>query len=146
LGPDDDFFGLDRLHNEFGATAAPPIRAGEAVVKALHYFTAGRQPHDDFTVIAFARKQHATAPREATLTHAEQGASPLAELEATSQDNPRGERPTTEKPKHLDENVQFSVYRPNTIRPQEWYTMLAFAHLSERPADAPENEPDPVEE
>jgi serine/threonine protein kinase/DNA-directed RNA polymerase specialized sigma24 family protein len=46
----------------------------------------------------------------------------------------------------LDQNVQFSVYRPKTIRPQEWYTLLAFAHLSERPATAPENEPDPVQE
>jgi anti-anti-sigma factor len=49
-------------------------------------------------------------------------------------------------PPRLDQNVRFSVYRPSAIRPQEWYTMLAFAHLSERPADAPDNEPDPVEE
>lgn len=47
---------------------------------------------------------------------------------------------------YLDENVQFTVYRPGTIRPQKWYTMLAFAHLSERPPDAPEDEPDPLEE
>src|SRR5262249_31137767 len=46
----------------------------------------------------------------------------------------------------LDQNVQFSVYRPNHIRPQEWYTMLAFAHLAERPPNAPANQPDPVDE
>jgi serine/threonine protein kinase len=46
----------------------------------------------------------------------------------------------------LHENVQFTVYRPKTIRPQQWYPMLAFAHLSERPAGAPANEPDPVQE
>ena len=50
-----------------------------------------------------------------------------------------------EKPIYLDENVQFTVYRPNRVRPQEWYTMLAFAHLSERPPDAPAGF-DPVEE
>ena len=50
-----------------------------------------------------------------------------------------------EKPVYLDENVQFTVYRPNRVRPQEWYTMLAFAHLSERPPDAPAAF-DPVEE
>jgi serine/threonine protein kinase len=49
-------------------------------------------------------------------------------------------------PPSLDENVQFSVYRPSTIRPQVWYTMLAFAHLSQPPANAPENERDPVHE
>lgn len=49
------------------------------------------------------------------------------------------------KPIYLDENVQFTVYRPNRVRPQEWYTMLAFAHLSERPPDAPAGF-DPVEE
>jgi hypothetical protein len=46
----------------------------------------------------------------------------------------------------LDQNVQFTVYRPKTIRPQEWYPMLAFAHLSERPPSSPENEPDPIQE
>jgi serine/threonine protein kinase len=50
-----------------------------------------------------------------------------------------------EKPIYLDENVQFTVYRPNRVRPQKWYTMLAFAHLAARPPDAPAG-PDPVEE
>jgi hypothetical protein len=50
-----------------------------------------------------------------------------------------------EKPIHLDENVQFSVYRPGKIRPGKWYSLLAFAHLSERPPDADEGEPDPIE-
>lgn len=47
---------------------------------------------------------------------------------------------------YLDENVRFTVYRPKTVLPEKWYPMLAFAHLSERRADAPANEPDPVEE
>ncbi|MBD0370939.1 MAG: toll/interleukin-1 receptor domain-containing protein [Pyrinomonadaceae bacterium] len=50
-----------------------------------------------------------------------------------------------EKPIYLDENVQFTIYRPKKIRPERWYTLLAFAHLSERPPDADEDEPDPIE-
>jgi hypothetical protein len=46
----------------------------------------------------------------------------------------------------LDENVQFSVYRPNVVRPEKWYPLLAFAHLSERRPDAEEDEPDPIKE
>ena len=44
----------------------------------------------------------------------------------------------------LDEDVQFSVYRPGTIVPDQWYPMLVFAHLS-KPREGP-NEPDPLEE
>jgi TIR domain len=40
-------------------------------------------------------------------------------------------------PAAVDENVQFTVYRPNTVRPEVWYPLLAFAHLAE---------PDPLEE
>jgi anti-anti-sigma factor len=54
---------------------------------------------------------------------------------------------TEEKAKlHLDQNVQFSVYRPSAVQPQRWYTMLAFAHLSEHPPDAERDQPDPIEE
>jgi serine/threonine protein kinase len=49
-------------------------------------------------------------------------------------------------PIYLDENVQFTVYRPKAIVPQKWYSLLAFAHLSEKREDAPEDEPDPVAE
>lgn len=45
-----------------------------------------------------------------------------------------------------DENVQFSVYRPRTIPPESWQPLLAFAHLSELPPDAPPGAPDPVAE
>jgi hypothetical protein len=51
-----------------------------------------------------------------------------------------------ETPLYLDENVQFTVYRPKAIVPQKWYSLLAFAHLSEKREDAPEDEPDPVAE
>lgn len=53
---------------------------------------------------------------------------------------------TPAKDIHLDENVQFTVYRPGVVRPARWYPLLAFAHLSERRPDAPEDEPDPIAE
>ncbi|MBI3269346.1 MAG: protein kinase [Planctomycetes bacterium] len=50
------------------------------------------------------------------------------------------------RPLHLHENAQFTLYRPRVIDAGRWHTLLAFAHLSERAPDAPANEPDPVEE
>jgi len=46
----------------------------------------------------------------------------------------------------MDENVQFTVYRPKVVVPDKWYPLLVFAHLSEKRADAPESEPDPIQE
>ncbi|HEX8071097.1 MAG TPA: TIR domain-containing protein [Pyrinomonadaceae bacterium] len=52
----------------------------------------------------------------------------------------------SQQPLYADENVQFTVYRPEVVAPGRWYTMLAFAHLSERRADAAADEPDPLAE
>jgi uncharacterized protein YegL len=46
----------------------------------------------------------------------------------------------------LHENAQFTVYRPSAIMPEKWYSLLFFAHLAERPDNAKEDEPDPLEE
>ncbi|MDQ3686367.1 MAG: SUMF1/EgtB/PvdO family nonheme iron enzyme [Acidobacteriota bacterium] len=46
----------------------------------------------------------------------------------------------------IDEDVQFTVYRPKVVEIYKWYTLLAFAHLSERRVDAPADEPDPLVE
>lgn len=54
--------------------------------------------------------------------------------------------PADDAPVHLDENVQFSVYRPKSVTPDEWHQLLAFAHLSELPPDAKAGTPDPIEE
>ena len=54
-------------------------------------------------------------------------------------------QPSRQRPVYLDENVQFTVYRPRTVEPEKWYHLLAFAHLSERRSDAPD-EPDPLQE
>lgn len=50
------------------------------------------------------------------------------------------------KAPYLDENVQFTLYRPRVMPPQEWYPFLAFAHLSERRRTASADEPDPIKE
>jgi hypothetical protein len=46
----------------------------------------------------------------------------------------------------LDENVQFTVYKPREITPVHWYKMLIFTHLDERPEWLDANEPSPIEE
>jgi serine/threonine protein kinase len=47
---------------------------------------------------------------------------------------------------YLDEDVQFTVFRPTVVSPQKWYPLLAFAHNAERRPEADPDEPDPVEE
>jgi len=49
-------------------------------------------------------------------------------------------------PRAPDENVQFSVYRPRVIASGRWVTLLAFAHLAEKRADAAADEPEPLEQ
>jgi hypothetical protein len=44
------------------------------------------------------------------------------------------------------ENLQFTVYRPKAVKPEEWYPLLAFAHLGDRPEGSDPNDPDPIEE
>jgi TIR domain len=84
----------------------------------------------------------------------------LAELNAAEQDLPRGEEPRSAAvprseeqqsaavprseeqqsaavpdrgrtpPVVVDENVQFTVYRPSAVQPEVWYPLLSFAHLA----------------
>ena len=57
------------------------------------------------------------------------------------------ERGLTTPPRLVaDENVQFTVFRRSAIKPERWYPLLVFAHLSERRADAPPDEADPIAE
>lgn len=49
-------------------------------------------------------------------------------------------------PAKVHDNVQFTVYRPKAITPETWHRLLAFAHLDERPPDAPPDELDPKAE
>jgi hypothetical protein len=50
------------------------------------------------------------------------------------------------RPRVIDENVQFTVYRPNAVQPELWYPLLAFAHLAERRPGAPLSQPSPLEQ
>lgn len=60
---------------------------------------------------------------------------------------PMAQRPAESTPEpYLDENVQFTVYRPQAIVPEKWYDLLAFAHLSDLPPDAEDSEPHPLAE
>jgi hypothetical protein len=56
----------------------------------------------------------------------------------------RGELP--ESPKPADEDVEFTIYRPQSVPPEAWKTLLAFAHRSSRSRDASRDELDPLKE
>jgi hypothetical protein len=46
----------------------------------------------------------------------------------------------------LDQDVEFTVYRPRRMAPQEWYTLLAFAHRTELTVARDGRTIDPIEE
>lgn len=55
----------------------------------------------------------------------------------------RGGPPDRSQGETLGESVQFTVYRPGILTPLKWSTMLAFAHLADRPAYTPQGPPRP---
>jgi serine/threonine-protein kinase len=70
--------------------------------------------------------------------------SPTSGSRALS-DSRESAAPPAAQPLALDENVQFTVYRPRAIAPVRWYSLLAFAHLAERrPGEL--DAPDPIDE
>jgi TIR domain len=46
----------------------------------------------------------------------------------------------------LDQDVEFTVYRPRRLAPQEWHTLLAFAHRTELVVASDGRTIDPIEE
>jgi hypothetical protein len=56
------------------------------------------------------------------------------------------EAAATAPPLPLHDDVQFTVYRPRSVEPMRWYTLLAFAHLEELPPGSPENELSPADQ
>jgi len=87
------------------------------------------------------REQEAAAARARELFERERQSAEATAREALAKEEAAPPR----RPVHLDENVQFSVYRPRTIQPDVWYPLLAFAHLAARREDEP-GAPDPIEE
>lgn len=76
------------------------------------------------------------------------GASvPPPALEPALKGRPTGElaMPVEEPEEQPADDVSFTVYRPETIAPDQWYSLLAFAHLTNRPADSPAHEPAPAQ-
>jgi TIR domain-containing protein/protein kinase-like protein len=70
----------------------------------------------------------------------------LGALGGTTKLIPVGAPTAPSPPPWVDEQVQFTVYRPQRVAPEVWCTMLVFAHLSEKRPEDPESAPDPVEE
>ncbi len=64
--------------------------------------------------------------------------------EAPARDVRAEVRDATKPPIRVDDNVQFTVYRPKSIRPKKWYPLLAYAHLDALPEDADKDEPEPT--
>ena len=48
--------------------------------------------------------------------------------------------------KYPPENVQFTGYRPKRLAANEWTKLLVFTHLDDKPADAPDDAPHPVDQ
>lgn len=92
------------------------------------------------------------ARRQAADAVAPAGAADQPETEALfARTPPEGDRESAgrevpQSPQPYDDDVMFTAYRPRTVVPQKWYSLLAFAHLSERRPDAADDEPDPIAE
>jgi len=67
-------------------------------------------------------------------------------LHASLSDGVERETPAPKQSTPIDDNVQFTVYQPKAVQPLKWYDLLVFAHLSEKPIDAPQDTPNPVAE
>jgi hypothetical protein len=81
--------------------------------------------------------------RAARREEPDQGDTPVFEVAPRAAEEAyRGRTPAAV----VEENVQFTVYRPSAVRPEVWYPLLAFAHLAERRPDAPPGHPDPLEQ
>jgi serine phosphatase RsbU (regulator of sigma subunit) len=55
MNPAGDLFGFERLRDAFQGAPADPTQAGEAVIREVRNFAAGRHQSDDITLICFGR-------------------------------------------------------------------------------------------
>jgi hypothetical protein len=133
------------LRFEDAAAAGASLRGGRAVTfEALSDFGSFGAPPPGFGPPGFGPPPGgfwpplAPAPafgQPPPMTHPSESFSAPSPMPATRPEPPR-----------VDENVQFTVYRPKVVRPETWVPLLAFAHLAERRPDAPPGEPDPIAE
>jgi WD40 repeat protein/serine/threonine protein kinase len=101
----------------------------------------GSEPHDEEASTGQFKEE---AARTSSSEGGNDGGNDGENDKGNDDVNDGGDEP--EKPLYVDENVQFTIYRPKRIKPRKIYTLLAFAHLSERRPDAAADEPDPLEE
>ena len=123
------------LFDVANAAALPRLTADTLAPRAV-----AADAHDPQPVAAVATQPWPAPPAHAVIA----GAAVAASADATGIGAERA-RPDGE-PLTVDEDVQFTVYRPRTVRPSRWYALLAFAHLSARRQDAAADEPDPIDE
>lgn len=68
--------------------------------------------------------------------------APTATLAVTP---PQAEQPASASPstapQRIDDDVQFTLYRPTTIAPERWETLLVYTHKSKRDPDQPDLDP-----
>jgi len=105
-----------------------------------------RQAGVDLQRLVAAGDSHSRAARPPSFAglgqRLDRNAAPTGEEDIT----PSQSSTPSPNPPRVDANVQFTVFRPLVVAPKKWYPLLAFAHLSERPPDAPADDPDPLEE
>ena len=107
----------------------PPKRSGR------------RKPRRSGREASSGRKKPSERKRPASKTGGRRARRRIEEARAS-----QAAAAAAQKPVATDENVQFTVFRRSAIQPENWYPLLVFAHLAERRADAPPDEPDPIEE
>jgi hypothetical protein len=132
---------IEKLKGELAGRRALATAVGESAISALLVDAARalfrHAVRGDKDLARWAVAPTGTGTRDRALTtFAELAASPASVEEL--------DRLMT-APVQLDENVQFTIYRPRAIEPRVWHPLLAFAHLAERRPDETEG-PDPVEE
>jgi serine phosphatase RsbU (regulator of sigma subunit) len=57
MNPAGELFGFERLRDAFASAPKDPTLAGEAVIKQVREFAAGRHQSDDITLICFGRNE-----------------------------------------------------------------------------------------
>jgi tetratricopeptide (TPR) repeat protein len=137
------FGGIDRMTNLIEEVENVLLDSGKKAMSAELFARMQRQMG---ALLAQLRDADQEADREFSKLSAAMQHCSQAPLSTGSSQQVGGvifEGPTRMR---IDDNVQFTVFRPEVVTPRKWHPLLAFAHLSKRPPDAPPDEPDPMEE
>jgi len=133
------------------AAPAPEVDEEDSLIDESHPIASEAEL---FVFVEPGSEPVASAPEEPTAASAAEvtapaiepaAPSPAAEVTAPAAE-PADEATATAQPLYLDENVQFTVYRPRVVQPLVWSPLIAFAHLSEGSVDDESDQIDPVEE